>query len=763
MDRRMRVFKALTLLMIIISPVIAFVAGADGPVIFQEALENDNATLFCDSTPDSNDDELMLLVWYKDNESIYSYDVRVGIEWCNSVFNASGRIIANMSASPTTFTISALRENDQALYHCRVEFLLSPTRNVGVNLSVTVLPSEPFFLDELGNTVINKTRPYYEGDTLVLSCLVIGGRPPPKISWYSGESLVDATDSITDIPNVRQNELFLPLSRDNADKLYCKATNTQLVPPQESSLWIELYLPANKVSIHWIRGSSNGALNAGMIAVAQCIAYGSHPIPDLIWYLDHKRLAPHTNQTWDGTLQAAVSQIQFTPNVADYQRILKCEAINPIMPPDRNSKSDVVTLNVTFAPLVEIVQLGDKQRNEIAELDSLHLKCQVKANPPVNKFMWYYNDADIKTGGIWGDNIHSHELIIEEVTRKHSGKYACAARNIIGETRADPINIIVLYPPECIKPAITLIKETLTCNVKGLPVPDTYFWHIHQPEYDSQHLTTGSASLSLDQLSGPFSDSINVSCEAENGIASQERSCTKIIKVGHLKPPQPQRCDLAFEYKEFQIRCIPVENATHYELSLWRLSTTNTSLVLDQKRSIEVGNSLALMQNANEQWLVRGELGLLKAGDEASAAACNRYGCSAALLLRPTETLLSAAVPPWWEFFTRRDMGISFGVVLLLIMFVCSTILAIRLVRRTRPKAQAPIIQVLQLDDVTRDYLSRTGDMHLHPSRSLRSNSSDYSDGAESPSLVDCHCTHTARDWVPPPDVTLTLQRESAV
>lgn len=46
---------------------------------------------------------------------------------------------------------------------------------------------------------------------------------------------------------------------------------------------------------------------------------------------------------------------------------------------------------------------------------------------------------------------------------------------------------------------------------------------------------------------------------------------------------------------------------------------------------------------------VRAALGSVRRGDEAGARACNRYGCSTPLLLRPTDTLLHAADPPWWH------------------------------------------------------------------------------------------------------------------
>lgn len=93
--------------------------------------------------------------------------------------------------------------------------------------------------------------------------------------------------------------------------------------------------------------------------------------------------------------------------------------------------------------------------------------------------------------------------------------------------------------------------------MKALPPPDTFFWHIQPADEDVQHLTTGSAILPLSQLTGSLSRTLDASCEAGNGIASQEKPCKKIFSFEQLRPPQPQQCDLAFEYEEFQMRCIP--------------------------------------------------------------------------------------------------------------------------------------------------------------------------------------------------------------
>lgn len=773
MGRRMRLSTALIYLFLLIcTSGYAFIPGVDGPVSNVQALEGGSVTLLCDSTPDSSDDEFTVLVWYKNNLSIYSFEIP-DQQWSDPSFNTSSRLQANIHSQPTAITISALTEDDEAMYHCRVDFRLSPTRNVGINLTIVVLPSPPFFMDEMSNKVVGRVGPYHDGDTLVLRCLVIGGRPPPRISWYSGDTLVDASDGDSDIPTVRENELYLPLTRDNAAALTCRASNTHLAPPIVASLEIELYLPAHNVSIHWVRGTMGDALNAGSVALAQCTARGSYPQPELSWWLDHKHLTHHSNQTWYNSTLTAVSFLELRPVVGDNGATLACVATNPVMAPSRGSKADVFTLNVTYSPLVDVIKLGDGNANDVVELDSLHLECDVRANPPVEKFMWYFNDIEIKPGSIWGDTTSSQQLLIEEATRVHAGRYACAAANAIGETRSDNISITVFYPPECTGIGIRMVRETIHCNVKALPIPDTYFWHLQPANFEVQHLTTGSPILPLDQITGPLAETLKASCEASNGVASQEEQCERVFSFEHLRPPQPLQCDIAYEFGEFQMKCIPVENATYYEVSVWRMSESNSSLVLERRASMGFGTGRALAAAGpgnsagtnGGRLAVRASIGRVKKGDEAGARACNRYGCSPPLLLRPTDTLLHEADPPWWHFLLERDVGISLGAVILIAVFIVSTMLLVRLARRPRNKP-TPVIQVLQLDDVARNYLDNIGEHKVHASCSLRSCSSGYSDASgESVPPVDRRRKPAWERWhePPPPDVTLTLHRESAV
>lgn len=60
--------------------------------------------------------------------------------------------------------------------------------------------------------------------------------------------------------------------------------------------------------------------------------------------------------------------------------------------------------------------------------------------------------------------------------------------------------------------------------------------------------------------------------------------------------------------------------------------------------------------------------------------------------------------------FLERDVGISIGAVVLVTAFIISSFLIHRLVRRSR-RVKQPVIQVLQLDEVAREYLDNIGMM----------------------------------------------------
>ncbi|GBP58625.1 hypothetical protein EVAR_38864_1 [Eumeta japonica] len=114
--------------------------------------------------------------------------------------------------------------------------------------------------------------------------------------------------------------------------------------------------------------------------------------------------------------------------------------------------------------------------------------------------------------------------------------------------------------------------------------------------------------------------------------------------------------------------------------------------------------------------------------------------------------------------FLEKDVSIAIGAVVLVAAFIISTFLLRRLFRRSKPPQ--PVIQVLQLDDVAREYLDTLDRKHQHhPTCSSRSASSGYSGGSldSAPPVERSRKPIYYWEQEPPPDVTLTLHRESAV
>lgn len=75
------------------------------------------------------------------------------------------------------------------------------------------------------------------------------------------------------------------------------------------------------------------------------------------------------------------------------------------------------------------------------------------------------------------------------------------------------------------------------------------------------------------------------------------------------------------------------------------MSSSNSSLTLARR-----GDAGSFMDGPAAAWRVAmdAEVGSLCAGDEVGVAACNRYGCSRAKLLRPSESTLAASAP-WYQ------------------------------------------------------------------------------------------------------------------
>ena len=88
------------------------------------------------------------------------------------------------------------------------------------------------------------------GQTLVVSCSVLGGRPPPSVTWWRESQVVDTsfqredttrvTNTLT-IPNLNRNHLHTILT--------CQASNSNASLPVSTSVKLDLTFPPTEVVI----------------------------------------------------------------------------------------------------------------------------------------------------------------------------------------------------------------------------------------------------------------------------------------------------------------------------------------------------------------------------------------------------------------------------------------------------------------------------------------------------------------------------------
>lgn len=98
----------------------------------------------------------------------------------------------------------------------------------------TVPPSKPVILDGTTRDISRLEEPYNEGSDVNLICEVRGGKPPPKLTWYLDNTVIDESYHYNADSGLTVNRLSYPkVGRQHLKaRLICEASNTNLVPPQ---------------------------------------------------------------------------------------------------------------------------------------------------------------------------------------------------------------------------------------------------------------------------------------------------------------------------------------------------------------------------------------------------------------------------------------------------------------------------------------------------------------------------------------------------
>ncbi|KAG5322004.1 NCAM2 protein, partial [Acromyrmex heyeri] len=533
------------------------------PISDVSAVAGFKAKIPCDIDPPIKDETVIMVFWYKDEkdgEPIYSVDVRgrqiAQARLWSDPYVFGERAVMKTDIKPAELEIDPLESTDGGVYRCRVDFKNSPTKNQKINLTVIVPPKKPVIYTGASRSLAKILQPFNEGSEMSLLCEVIGGLPPPRVTWYFDDEILDDTytqehDDITinrlDVRRVTRNFL--------RTRLICKANNTQLMMPLTSEVILDVNLKPLVVNIT----NKRFHLSALRTYEIECVSSGSRPEAVITWWKGTHQVK-HMARNFADNPNVTRSVLSYVPTIEDDGKFLTCRAENPVVP--NSALEDKWHLLVHYAPVVSIKLGSSLKANDINEGDDVYFECDVRANPRSYKLLWFKDGKELHQNATAGIILPGgRSLVLQSVTKSSAGEYSCMAANVEGKSASRSVTLEVMYAPICKDGSSTQVvgalkHETisLVCGVQSKPPPTTFHWTFNNSGElmsvpATKYAQVKPVSLITNHWHGsrlnytPENDMDygTVACWARNRIGVQRTPCLfQIIVAG--KPYPLQNC-----------------------------------------------------------------------------------------------------------------------------------------------------------------------------------------------------------------------------
>jgi len=496
------------------------------------ALLGHQGYLPCEIEAESPNEQLYTVLWYKedDGEPIYTFDARTSdhlgpSHWSEEEprgFGSRARLVT--SPHPAQLVVMGIKDGDAGTYRCRVDFKTSQTRNSLVKLAI-VKPPQMVNISHNEAEVDRYIGPINEGESITMLCEA-KGNPPPTVTWYRDNILVDATSEITSRHTVQNTINIHRLGeREMNVKFTCRASNNNETKFAQKTVEIKINFAPREIKIMGLPGS----ISAGKSQTIKCVAVGSKPAASITWWKDGQFLQ-RPLEGFIGDKTSSKIEVIFTSE--DNGKRLSCRAENKLI---SGSTIEATTeLDIRYSPRVKLIYGANINPDNVGEGQDIYFECICTANPPVYKIVWLHNGYKVDKNK--QTVISGHSLVMQGVTRQHSGNYSCIASNSEGDAVSENLSLKVKYRPTCTLKAqkrvfLPLnIDAEVVCKVESHPVPTHWWWtfnNTHQLDQVSAKKFSNNLTIStLRYTPLTVQDYGILHCWATNSQGRMEEPCT---------------------------------------------------------------------------------------------------------------------------------------------------------------------------------------------------------------------------------------------
>ncbi|XP_064454946.1 neuronal cell adhesion molecule-like isoform X2 [Ornithodoros turicata] len=338
--------------------------------------------------------------------------------------NAMSSISGDMKKS--TLTLHSLHRHDlMAVYTCVSSNNVSVQGDASVTLDLNLSPS---------TVQIRRTEaPISACLPAEILCEVWGSKPPPEITWWKNSVQLKHTFvHVSQDGNLTTSVVeFIPEPNDNGQSLVCRAENTRMPGSVREDLWDLNVHYQPKLRLQMDPNLSLDNIREGTTIALNCRVDANPRVGEVQWQVDNNDLHSQRGVTvHKDTLTVSNARLLHSGNYT-------CTAANK----EGIGLSNAIDIRVKHSP---ICRPGQRLVYATKLLKTVHVSCEVIAQPPSVSFEWKFNNS-IHSSRLDSHTRHGTRSIARYVARSPEdyGTLLCWARNQIGDQKQPCVFMVV--------------------------------------------------------------------------------------------------------------------------------------------------------------------------------------------------------------------------------------------------------------------------------------------------------------------------------